>query len=510
VGNVLTQVLNGSTTTYTYDATNQLTGDGTSTHTYDGEGNRTNTGYSTGTGNQLQSDGTWNYTYDHEGNEIKKINISTGVTWLYGYDAKNELTQAQEWSADPALGGSPSEWAEADYKYDAFGNRLEMDNWNGVPTVWQDTRFAYDGWNPGTPAGQGTTNFEVWADLTSSNTLQTRYLRGDQIDQLFARVDMIGTTETPYWYLTDRQGSVRDVTDGSGNVKDTINYDGFGNIISDTNSNYRGRYAWTGRELDVETGLQYNRARYFDATAGRWISQDPLGLEAGDSNLYRYVKNMPDDSADPSGLQAVPATITTIAPVNFAAPRFPLFPNFFAMDPTNGTANYNQPGPFSDVTIGDFQYVVWLAIVGKNLSDLSITRTVAFTETLVGGRAPLLQLAPFPGGYLTNQPPNQWKPDNPGPQTLWPRRPASYLIIADAPGVPARVLQNNPLRLGWPPFVSGIDFKAKYHLCFSSIISGKQLATADYKVWIDAWRFPTRKWLVLTNKMFDFTANIAN
>ncbi len=67
--------------------------------------------------------------------------------------------------------------------------------------------------------------------------------------------------------------------DNSGNVKDAIVYDGFGNIISETNSAYRGNYAWTGRMFDVETDLQYNRARWYDSATGRWQSQDPLALD---------------------------------------------------------------------------------------------------------------------------------------------------------------------------------------------------------------------------------------
>lgn len=83
-------------------------------------------------------------------------------------------------------------------------------------------------------------------------------------------------------------------------------YDGFGNITAETDSNLRGRYAWTGREVDTEIELQYNRARYYDAKTGRWVSQDPLGFDAGDSNLYRYVKNLPTQSTDPTGLQEAP------------------------------------------------------------------------------------------------------------------------------------------------------------------------------------------------------------
>jgi RHS repeat-associated protein len=296
-----------ATYTYAYDNGSNLqtqTIDGTTTLTYDATGNRTNTGYST-TANELTTDGIWNYTYDNAGNQIEKVNIAGGYAWTYGYDNANHMVEAEVWTAAPSAGGLVEE--TINYKYDAFGNRLEQ-NWFHAPmatTLVQ--RYAYDGWDPGTPAGPGTINFAVWADLdgNNGNALQTRYLRGDVVDQLFAREDMSGGTAMPYWSLTDRLGSVRGVVDGSGAVKDTLTYDVFGAITSESDSSYRGRYAWTGRELDVETGLQYNRARYYDGAIGRWTSQDPLGLDAGDSNLYRYVDNKLTQAEDPSGLRWV-------------------------------------------------------------------------------------------------------------------------------------------------------------------------------------------------------------
>ena len=72
-----TETDNGaSPITYSYDATNQLLGDGTSTYSYDLNGNRTNTGYQTGPDNRLLSDGTWSYSYDSEGNLVKKTGSS--------------------------------------------------------------------------------------------------------------------------------------------------------------------------------------------------------------------------------------------------------------------------------------------------------------------------------------------------------------------------------------------------------------------------------------------------
>jgi len=120
-------------------------------------------------------------------------------------------------------------------------------------------------------------------------------MRGDAVDQIFAELGAGG----PLWTLTDHLGSVRDLVDQSGAVQDTIAYDGFGNILSDSNDEVGGRFKYTAREFDVETGLQYNRARYYDAATGRWISQDPMGFDAGDSNLYRYVNNRKPSSPIP-------------------------------------------------------------------------------------------------------------------------------------------------------------------------------------------------------------------
>ncbi len=141
----------------------------------------------------------------------------------------------------------------------------------------------------------------MWADLVNG-TLTSQYLPGDKVDQLFARIDQNGTTLTPNWYVTDNQGSVRDMLDSNGVVKDSVTYGAFGNIISETNATPRGRDGYTGRPSDA-TGLQYNDGRYYDPNTARWIAQDPDGFNAGDSNLYRYVKNAPEVATDPSGLQ---------------------------------------------------------------------------------------------------------------------------------------------------------------------------------------------------------------
>ena len=60
-------------------------------------------------------------------------------------------------------------------------------------------------------------------------------------------------------------------------------------------------YTFTAREYDIETGLYYYRARYYDQTTGRFLQTDPIGITAG-LNFYNYVGNNPIRYIDPLGL----------------------------------------------------------------------------------------------------------------------------------------------------------------------------------------------------------------
>jgi RHS repeat-associated protein len=301
VGNVTQEVDNGSRTlNFSVDNANQVTADTLHTYTYDGTGNRNNTGWSTPTGNEneLQSDPNgWSYSYDAEGNITKKTKGISAETWLYRYDDANHMTVAQQYDKDPTNGGVlENEWF---YYYDAFGNRIEQYQHVGGT---MDQRYALDGWDPPTQGATGNAKWEVFADLdgTNSNALETRYLRGDQVDQFFARIASDGTAA---WLLTDHLGSVVGVTNNSGVLKDTILYDAWGNKTSESDSTWTGRYQWTGKAKDSGTGLQYNDDRYYDAATGKWSTQDPTAFNAGDCNLYRYANNAPTTATDPSGLE---------------------------------------------------------------------------------------------------------------------------------------------------------------------------------------------------------------
>ena len=239
VANELTQEIdNGSSTTlYSYDATGQLISAGSTAYNYDANGNDASAGDTVGVDNELTSDGTYNYTYDHAGNETSKTNIATSDSWAYSYNNANELVSAVETNASSQIEN------EASYAYDAFGNKIEMTTVQygtagyapSATTVV--TKYAIDQWNPDNNSGVSS----VWADLNSSNGLQTRYIGDNNVNQLLARIDV---SSGAYWYLLDRQNSTREIITNTAALKDTINYDAFGNILpgGETAPQYGGDY----------------------------------------------------------------------------------------------------------------------------------------------------------------------------------------------------------------------------------------------------------------------------
>ena len=108
--------------------------------------------------------------------------------------------------------------------------------------------------------------------------------------------------EGTVWYLADKLDTVRDVANAFGTPIAHVDLDTFGGVAALADPELVGRYLFTGREFDSETSLYYYRARFYDPSLGRFLSEDPLGFDAGDVNLSRYVSNSPTNATDPLGL----------------------------------------------------------------------------------------------------------------------------------------------------------------------------------------------------------------
>ena len=220
--------------------------------------------------NQLIERGESEFTYDANGNLV-----DDGAN-EYDWNARGELT---------AITGE----ANASFSYDPFGRRISK-------TLGEDTTgLLYDGGNV--------------VQEYSGEELTGSVLTGLGLDQLFSRT----TGEGGQSYLTDRLGSVIALTDSSGAIDTTYTYEPFGNAVR-SGEESDNPFQFTGRENDG-TGLQYNRARYYDPAAGRFISQDPAGFAGSGSNLYWYAYGSPLAFTDPTGEIGFPSIPNPIAPV---------------------------------------------------------------------------------------------------------------------------------------------------------------------------------------------------
>ena len=277
----------GPTTNYGYDSIYQLFNatQGSSTtesYSYDSVGNRLSSlqaSYTYNSSNEIASASNASYAYDNNGNVLSKTDV-TGTT-SYTWDAENRLTQVTL----PGTGGSVT------FQYDPFGRRIYKSSLNGTNI------FAYDGAN-------------IVEEVDAAGTLVARYTQGPGIDEPKA---MLRGANTSY-YQQDGLGTVTSLSGVSGSLAQTYVFDSFGQQTASSGS-LTNPFRYTGREFDPETGLYYYRARYYDPTIGRFISEDPAGFEGG-FNFYRYVENDPIDSTDPTGLKTYECT----APLH-AAPK---------------------------------------------------------------------------------------------------------------------------------------------------------------------------------------------
>jgi RHS repeat-associated protein len=221
------------------------------------------------------------------GNRVRAATIG-GQSYWFDYDADGNLSRKHG-----------TAWSEQTLTWNALGQLFSVVG--GGPSTWQ---FTYDG------LGRRASK--------TVNGVTKRYLY--EGDNLFMELDNSGApvVEYAYWGLDNPHSMlkggqtyyfVRDPVGGSvkglvrhsdNSVQAQYGYTMFGYPDGTTIDNVGNTLQFAGREFD-ETGLYYNRARYYDPLIGRFISEDPIGLEGG-VNLYAYAGNDPANSRDPMGM----------------------------------------------------------------------------------------------------------------------------------------------------------------------------------------------------------------
>jgi RHS repeat-associated protein len=214
-------------------------------------------------GNRVTAFRGYTLGYDLDGNMISKV--GNGLSRTYVWDALNQLREI--WNGGILL---------AAFAYDALGRRVSK------TTPIEAERYVYDREN-------------VILDLNGAGQVKREYGYWPGQDDLFS-----------YWTPTDSMSVVTDPVVGTvrgvarvGAAPTTYSYTPWGEVQA--GGGVTLRFGLGGREYDGESGLYYNRARFYDPQLGRFMSEDPIGIGGG-LNLYVYAENDPVNRADPNGL----------------------------------------------------------------------------------------------------------------------------------------------------------------------------------------------------------------
>jgi RHS repeat-associated protein len=243
--------------------------------------------------------GKLTYSYDLTG-RIGAIGGSLARVALPGaraglaYDGANRLTSAGGKTLDYDLDGNLTGDGETAYTWNARGQLT------GLNRTGLSAAFRYDAEGirdrrtvNGAVTGYLTDGDNPIAETDASGTVTADLLSG-AVDEWLTR----GTSAGRQTYLRDLQGNTLALGADDGSLRAQYAYDPYGGASS-TGSTGGNPFTYTGRE-DDGTGLMHYRSRYYSPTLGRFISEDPSGLDGG-TNLYAYIGGDPVNDTDPSG-----------------------------------------------------------------------------------------------------------------------------------------------------------------------------------------------------------------
>jgi RHS repeat-associated protein len=250
---------------------------------------------------------TVDYGYDAQGNRTSRT--IGGVTESATFDAQDRLVSSGSttygWSATGALLSRAGPGGTTSFQHDAHGRLRTV-----VLPDGRQVQYLVDGL--GRRVGKKVNGVLAEAFLYDGQFRPVAWLDGvGAVKGVFVygprghAPEYIVSSAGTFRIVADHLGSPRLVVDAAtGAVAQRLDYDAFGQVVLDSNPGLQP-FGFAGGLLDRDTGLVHFGARDHDPATGRWTSKDPLGFDAGDTNLYAYAGNDPVNFIDPTGLAEV-------------------------------------------------------------------------------------------------------------------------------------------------------------------------------------------------------------
>lgn len=224
-------------------------------------------------GRLLEREGV-RFEHDAEGNPVRRIEPS-GAEWRFAWNGHGLLREVTR-----------PDGSKVAFAYDAFARRVRKQLLAVDGSLERETRFVWDG---------ATVVHEIdsrdgvitWHWSPEGDHLLARE-RGGRIDAI----------------TTDHLGTPTEMYDERGDLVWQMRLDVWSVAEISVGEAADCPWRWPGQYEDPETGLYYNRHRYYSPEDGRYLSQDPLRLDGGLA-LYGYVED-PTGWIDPLGLAPIP------------------------------------------------------------------------------------------------------------------------------------------------------------------------------------------------------------
>jgi len=215
-------------------------------------------------GNRLQFHGDRHFTYDARGNLTEERRGTGGrLQTKYTYNSQNQLIKVEK------------DGQTFEYAYDPLGRRIRKKD------AFGETEFL---WNGDVLLSEKRNHAEKLYLYEPNSFKPLAFIENNQC----------------YFYHLDHLGTPQELTNWKGQIVWSARYRVYGNVVRQDVEAVQNNLRFQGQYWDEETGLHYNRFRYYDPGTGQFTQQDPIGLDGGLNN-YQYAPN-PTGWIDPNGL----------------------------------------------------------------------------------------------------------------------------------------------------------------------------------------------------------------